>query len=197
MAKTTKAKGKQNRSLNAKNKQAIELYLSKNPRNGGEAYMQAHPGVKNKSVASAAFTRLLKSVKGKAYLEKREKEIFAKRFEVTQDNIAREISVVANARASDFYNFDGKKCEFKSFDEIPVELHGAIKSIETDTVSGITTKIKVVFHNKDKALELLARHKGMLNDKSTLTVEAGDTLKAFLEGVSGKTLGPPGLRKHE
>lgn len=178
---------------NANQKLFVELLLASHPRNQGKAYMGAYGGT-NENAAWASASRLLRDAKVKAYLERREAEIFNVRFVPTQERIAAELSAVANARLSDFAKWDGKGgLSFKSLDQVPVELHGAIKSVQTEKTKDGEQRIKVWFHDKTKALELLGRHKKMFSD--SLTLEAGDTLSQFLREMSGSTLGPPSMRK--
>lgn len=94
----------------------------------------------------------------------------AARVEVTQDEVLRE---ALRMLRSDFAQAFDENGNLKQVHEIPEDLRRAIASVETDELFegrgedrrqiGVTRKLK--FWPKDKALELLMRHLGMLNDK--------------------------------
>jgi len=85
----------------------------------------------------------------------------AKRMEVTADNVLKELGKLAFVEKRDLFTSDGT---LKPIAEIPDHVLDAITSIEVvDRPGGVLKKIKLA--EKKGALELLARHLGMLNDK--------------------------------
>jgi phage terminase small subunit len=172
--------------FNAQQKRFAALLLADPNENQTKAYMTAYDCT-NEKAAAASASRLLKNASLRAYIDEKRDAMLRKRFEASQERIVEEIACLGFSRVSDFTRFDGKTVEFKSFDEIPPQLLGAVSSIEKDG-----DKIRLKFHKKEKALEMLARWKKMFGEK--LLLDTSDTLNAFLKELSGRTLGPPSQR---
>ena len=92
------------------------------------------------------------------------------RVEISQDRILEELACIAFGDLRDLATWDEHGVKLKSSTELTDEQAAAISEIaETVTKDGGNRKIKR--HDKVKALELLMRHKGMLNDKLNLSGE--------------------------
>jgi len=88
-----------------------------------------------------------------------------KRLDITADKVKAEIAKIAFVDIIDLVEkFDGKKLVFKSLDEIPDHVRGAIKSIKTKRAAAIKKLIEyedeviVELWSKERALEMLAKH---------------------------------------
>ncbi|MYD94572.1 MAG: terminase small subunit [Chloroflexi bacterium] len=87
----------------------------------------------------------------------------AQRTEITADNVLREYARLAFADLTDVADADGDTVTVKSLADLPPEVTAAIAE-----VAQTATGIRVKFHSKTQALESLARHLGLFNDKLTL-----------------------------
>lgn len=115
--------------------------------------------------------RLLKDVEVKDLLAKEQARL-ARKTEVTQEQVVRELSMIAFSNMGNYTRLDGGKylLDMSSCDR---EHMAAVQELTEDTTGGsgdgkrelvIRTKIKL--SDKTKALELLSRHLGMLHDKT-------------------------------
>lgn len=127
--------------------------------NATRAYKVAYPSVKKDETASSASSRMLRNVKVAKYIEKRMEER-SKRTEITQDNVLKELATIAFANVTDFVSIENGVVTVKDTKDIPKELLPAISSIKDGKYG-----IEVSFCSKERSLELLGRHLGMLNDK--------------------------------
>jgi len=182
-------------ALNANQRLFCELYLATQPRNQTRAYMEAY-GVTDVKSAESNSSALIRNHKVKAYIERAEKKLFKGRFAVTHKRIADELAGTAYARLSDFVEIKGSEIVFKGFESIPEELHGAIKSLDMTGV-GKDQKCKITLNDPNKARELLGRYKKMFIDKAEIEFDVSDPLKALLQQITGKELGPPSERGKE
>jgi len=88
------------------------------------------------------------------------------RTQVTQDRVLFEYTKIAYSNAKDFFDTDGLLIPIQN---LPDDTAAAISHIEVaegkgdNALAGTTTKIKLV--DKKGALDSLARHLGMFNDK--------------------------------
>lgn len=146
--------------------------------NATRAYKVAYPNVKNDETAKAAASRLLTNVNVKAYIDNLIDER-AKRTEVTQDRVVKELAKIGFAKITDYVEVDYKGfLNIKPTQEIEVEKIGAIASIKQGT-NGIEIKL----NDKVKALELLGKHLGVF-DRSDNNEEALSKLDNILEGIN-------------
>ena len=99
----------------------------------------------------------------------------------TADEIARELTTLALQKPNDFLEWDGATLRLKSFDEIDVARIGAIKTIRQTVTKEGQGLYEVQFWDKPKALESLARIKGMLTD-----VDIGLSVSFSINGFSKK-----------
>lgn len=145
--------------------------------NATRAYKVAYPNVKNDETAKAAASRLLTNVNVKAYIDNLIDER-AKRTEVTQDRVVKELAKIGFAKITDYVEIGyGGIVKVKATDDIPKDKVGAIAGIK-EGQNGIEIKM----NDKVKALELLGRHLGMFTDK--LQVD-GTAVVQILDNIPG------------
>lgn len=107
------------------------------------------------------------------------KEIRSERTVITQDMVLKELMILAQSDIQDYLEvvkqYPGSKdgrVSLKMFAEMKGNATRAIKSIsEHITKDGIQLKFKL--HGKEKSLEILARHLGMLIERHEVTGEDG------------------------
>lgn len=93
---------------------------------------------------------------------------------ITPERILRELSDIAFSDIESFLEIEAGKVTVKDLKEIKkASLASATEKIAADG----TKTIQLKFHKKDKALELLSRNQGMLNDKLDV---GGDLANAIL-----------------
>ena len=141
----------------------------------------------SKKTAYSQGQRLLKNVE----IQKRIAELRAKREErtkVTQDRVVKELALLGFSDLKDYITIDNLTgaIQAKGFEEMPGETSRALQSIKEDRVikedadgSKTTVYDKVSFktHDKIRALEILARHLGMLVERHEVTGEDGGPVK--------------------
>ena len=92
------------------------------------------------------------------------------RVEISQDRILEELARIAFGDLRDSVTWGKEGVKLKESAELTEDQAAAISEVgETVTKEGGSTRIKR--HDKVKAIELLMRHKGMLNDKLNLSGE--------------------------
>jgi phage terminase small subunit len=88
----------------------------------------------------------------------------SKRTGITQDRVLREIAKLAFFKSSDVVEFGPSGVKVRHSSDVDEEDLACVAEIsETTTEFGGTIRVK--FHDKKGALELLGRHLGMWNDK--------------------------------
>lgn len=113
------------------------------------------------------------------------KERRAERMQVTQDMVLRELAAIGFTTMADVCRWSGDTLELLDSGMLSPEQAAAIAEIsETTTTRGGTVRVKL--HSKLKALEMLARHVGLYDDKSDGIVP---------ESISGKAVLSPELRE--
>lgn len=140
----------------------------------------------SEKTAAQQASRLLKNVKVQQRIAEL-KKIRSERTVITQDMVLKELWILARSDFKDYGEIikdlatpEGR-LKLKMFKDIEGDATRAIKSIsEHITKDGIQLKFKL--HGKDKPLELLCRHLGMLVDK----FDVGDKLAGVLYELSEK-----------
>ena len=89
-----------------------------------------------------------------------------KRVEISQDRILLELSRIAFGDLRDVVIWKDRSISLKSSEELSADSAAALAEV-AETAAGA---LKIKRHDKVKALELLMRHKGMLNDKLALNI---------------------------
>ena len=116
------------------------------------------------------------------------KEKRDKRTELTQDWIIKELKLIGGSDLQNYIDIDPNTgaIRAKGFDDMPPETSRALQSIKEDRVikedadgKKVTVYDKVGFkmHDKIRALEILAKHKGMLVERHEVTGEDGGPIK--------------------
>ena len=141
----------------------------------------------SKKTAYSQGQRLLKNVE----IQKRIAELKEKREErtkVTQDRVVKELALLGFSDLSNYIDIDSDTgaIRAKGFEDMPGETSRALQSIQEDRVikedaggekTTVYDKVKFKMHDKIRALEILARHLGMLVERHEVTGEDGGPIK--------------------
>lgn len=101
-------------------------------------------------------------------------DLRAERTRVTQEKVVRELARIAFADPRDYLDFGFNGVELKESGFLTVDQAAAISEIkEKRTAQGVAVEIK--FHNKNNALEQLAKHLGSFIERSESKVLVGTT----------------------
>ncbi len=119
---------------------------------------------------------------------KRRQHIMSAKAGVTGDWIIHRLMLIADAKLSDLIVEDGDGFSQIDMSRMTPALKTALSGFESDKF-GDVTKIKIKTSDKLKALEMLARHLGMFNDKLELAGEISleERLQAGRKRASGET----------
>lgn len=168
----SKEHGKEASGLTHKQRLFADEYLADAAFNATAAYKRAGYSAKSDNVAGVEAHKLLKNPKIAAYIEQRMDER-AKRTEITQDRVLKEVARLAFLDIRKAFDEHGN---LKPIHEIDDDTAAALAGLdifeefegrgEDRTFIGLTKKMKL--NDKTGALTLLMRHLGMLNDKVKL-----------------------------
>ena len=124
---------------------------------------QAHLLIeKNRAIADAI----------QAALKKRNEKL-----EVTADRVVIELARIAFSDTTSAIRIEDGRVVVRDTNDLDENTRRAISEIsETTTANGGTVKVK--FHDKTRALELLSRHLGLLNDRLSIDAKAEVTCDA-------------------
>lgn len=138
--------------------------------NATRAYKAAYPSVKKDDTAAAAGARLLRDVKVAAYIQER-MDARAQRTEITQDRVLQEYARIAFFDPRKLFNDDGRPLHLSELDD---DTAAAVAGLEVNELYdgdgesiGDVKKYKIA--DKKGALDSLARHLGMFNDRIQMT----------------------------
>lgn len=162
----------------------VNEYLKSTDLNGAECVRRA--GYKTKYPDKIASQLL-----GNARVWGEIRKAMAKREErtkVTQDRVVRELALLGFSDLKDYITIDDLTgaIQAKGFEEMPGETSRALQSIQEDRVikedadgkkTTVYDKVKFKTHDKIRALEILARHLGMLVERHEVTGEDGGPIK--------------------
>lgn len=158
----------------------VEQYVV--DRNGTQAAIRA--GYAPAAAAAQAST-LLRNPKVKAALESAV-AAQSRRTEVTADRVIQELASVAFSNISKAFRPDGALLLPA---EMPPEAQAALAGVETEELFdgkgeeraqvGVSRKVK--HWDKVKALEILAKHLGLLRDKLEVSGEGGEPLQIVVQ----------------
>lgn len=140
--------------------------------NATRAYIEAYEKdrVDDYMVAAASATRLLNNVKiQRAVSIEMDRQIG--NHDALAKRVLNEWSKLAFVDMTEFIELNGPFVVVKSLEDLPVHFRPAIKSIE-NTQSGI----KVSFHDKNKALECIAKCLGMFTENRRVVDETYESL---------------------
>ena len=186
--------------LNEKQKRFAKEYVK--DFNGKQAAIRA--GYSEVSSSSTA-SELLTYPKVQAAIQK-EIQKRNKRIEVTQDRVVEELAKIGFSDIKDVVEWDGDSTRIKDSSEVDGTIIAEITDIETfiKSIPGgkgkepkqmLNRTKKVKLHDKMKALELLARHMGMLKDVKQVHLE-GD-LSNLSDDEINKMMARFGLKPEE
>lgn len=144
--------------------------------NGYKAALRAEYSKKTARVQASQLLAILNVQERIAEL----KEERAKETKTTQQEVIEELKILAHSDFRDFGTVINElgvdRLKLKTFDKIEGNATRAIKSIsEKITKTGVQLNFKL--HGKTPALELLARHLGMLIERHELTGEEGGPIR--------------------
>lgn len=114
-----------------------------------------------------------------------------KRLQLTQDDVVNELKKIAFSDMKDFAGWNSKAVDFKDSEKLENEQTAAISSISQNVNKDGNVNIGMKLHDKTKALELLSRHMGMLNDKLDHT-SGGEAIKFIPIATIIKPIAKPG-----
>jgi phage terminase small subunit len=121
----------------------------------------------SKRTANEQASRLLANVNIQKHLTPKKVKLMEKA-EITQERVMQEIGRLALSNVKRLYNEDGT---LKAVHELDDEVAATIASVELDEVyhgkKVFVKSKKVKMWNKEKALEMLAKHFGIYEDPST------------------------------
>ena len=141
----------------------------------------------SKKTAAQQGSRLFKNVK----IQERIIELKAARIErthVTQDKVVKELALLGFSDLQNYISIDELTgaIQAKGFEQMPPEESRALQSIKEDRVikedadgkkMTVYDKVSFKMHDKIRALEILARHLGMLVERHEVTGEDGGPVK--------------------
>lgn len=151
------------KGLTQKQKRFCEEYLI--DLNATQAYIRAGYAGGTKS-AEANATRLMGNDKVRVYIDWL-RETQQKRTAISADKVIEELAHIAFARMSNVVKVNNSVAEIKNFDDLEENELAAIASVKTrQTISDEreTFETDIKLHSKDRALELLMKHMGLLSD---------------------------------
>lgn len=154
------------RGLTAKQKAFVQEYLI--DLNAVQSALRAgYSQAKAKNASEFLKIPLVKEAVDKAQ-EKR-----SKRTELTQDRVIQELANIAFADLRDVAEWSGDSLTLKASHTLTPEQASMISDLSV-TATATGNNVKVKRHDKVKALELIMRHMGMLNDKSAIDLTSSD-----------------------
>jgi len=141
----------------------------------------------SKHTANEQAARLLANVSVKARIAEL-KAIRNERTRVTQDRVVRELAMLGFSDLQNYITIDPLTgaIQAKGFEDMPPGESRALKAIKEDRAikedadgKGVTVYDKVSFtmHDKIRALEILAKHLGMLVERHEMMGEGGGPIK--------------------
>ena len=147
----------------------------------------------SKKTAAQQASRLLRNVKIQQRIAEL-KEIRSERTVITQDMVLKELSILMKSDLRNYIDIDPDTgaIRAKGFDEMPEGESRALKSIKEDRVikedadgkkTTVYDKVKFDLYDKVRAIELVARHLGMLSEKEPLGSER-KPLRIILENAN-------------
>ena len=172
--------------LTPKQKRFIEEFLL--DLNGTAAYKRAGYNAKGHGAEVNAAKLLSNTEVASAISAAQAKR--SRRTEVTADRVIQESAAIAFADPRKLFNADGS---MKPLHEVDDNTRGALV-IEvnqgTDSEGNPTLTRKTKFACKLVALDRLARHLGLLNDKITVKGDAQDPIRILIQRIQGSAIKP-------
>jgi phage terminase small subunit len=152
-------------------------------RNGKQAAIRAGYAAHSAEVTAS---KLLRHPKVKAMVDAAGAEV-AERVKVEAADVLRELMRLGYSDPAEAFDEHGALLPLK---KMPLDIRRAISSVEVEqqTVDGVSvgTVAKVKFWPKDKGLEMLSKHLGLLTDKVQVTGKDGAALSIVIDLGAGK-----------
>ncbi len=158
--------------MNSKQQKFVYEYLV--DLNGTQAAIRAGYPAKTAHVQGS---RLLRNAKVADAIALAQQARSARTF-ITPDRTLQELAILGFSDLTDFVEWDGKTVTLKNSADLDTVKRRAIAEI-SQTKDGVRIKL----HDKKGALDSIARHLGMFNDKTTVGLDA--SLTELLSLMSG------------
>jgi len=140
----------------------------------------------SKKTAGALGHRLLKKVEIQAELQEAFR-LRSIRTEITQDMVLKELAIIAFADMAVFATWGPSGLTLKGSDGLPEAATRAVAEVsENITEGGSNTKFKL--YDKIRALEILAKHLGMVVDKTHVEIDGDVKFTIEFETPDGRIL---------
>ena len=159
------------KTLTNKQKVFVNEYLK--DLNATRAYKTAYKNIKSEETARVNGSKLLTNTNVAEEIQKRMDER-AKRTEITQDKVLKEIARMAFTDITSIVSVKKFKINIGEYSKVVIKDFSELTEDQRVCISGVKeTKlgIEVSFCSKERALELLGRHLGMFNDKLQISGE--------------------------
>ena len=159
------------KTLTNKQKVFVNEYLK--DLNATRAYKTAYKNIKSEETAATNGSKLLRNTKVAEEIQKRMDER-AKRTEITQDKVLKEIARLAFTDITSIVSVKKFKTNIGEYSKVVIKDFSELTEDQRACISGVKENklgIEVSFCSKERALELLGRHLGMFNDKLQLSGE--------------------------
>ena len=166
------------KGLTPKQKRFIDEYLV--DLNATQAYFRAGYSAKSENVAAATAIKLLRNAKISEELAIRFQER-KKRTEVTQDMVIRELQRIAFSDPRDAMKWGKNGAFLKDSRDLTDDEAAAIAEV-TETQSGL----KIKRYDKLRALELLAKHLGMLEQRELAAKQESNLFEVMVASAKGE-----------
>ncbi|MGO9770926.1 MAG: terminase small subunit [Roseiarcus sp.] len=172
--------------LTPKQKRFIEEFLL--DLNGTAAYKRAGYNAKGHGAEVNAAKLLSNTEVASAISAAQAKR--SRRTEVTADRVIQELAAIAFADPRKLFNADGS---MNALHEVDDNTRGALvvevnQGMDSEGNPTFTRKTK--FACKLVALDRLARHLGLLNDKITVKGDAQDPIRILIQSIQGSAIKP-------
>lgn len=163
------------RPLTERERRFVEAYFTEP--NATAAAIKAGYSAKN---AKQLAEQTLKRPAVEAAIKRRQK-VLASRHVATADRVIEEQAKIAFAKITDAVEWDANGVTPQPSKELPDDVAAAISEV-TIVDDGQKSRVTVKMHSKQPALDSLARHFGIYNDK--LRIESGvlDQVREILDG---------------
>lgn len=130
--------------------------------NATAAYKKAGYRARSDNSAAAGASELLRNSKIQAYISRLQQQR-SQRTEITADRVLQEIAAIAFSDVTDVISFTNGSVAVSDSSRLDKRVTAAIAEVScTDGEMGSTVKVKL--HDKKAALQLAAKHVGLLGD---------------------------------
>ena len=127
---------------------------------------------------------LIERINGSELLKPRLVAAFNARKEFTKEKLLMELQALAQFNIADMYDKDSQV--ILSIPDMPAYMQKCIKSVDHSSDKDGNTKTKIVFIDKLKALEVLAKTKDLLAE--VIEVKAGESFEDLLNATFNRRL---------